>query len=69
MRELIPRVDAKFRTVANRDGRAIQGMSMGGEGGMRFAVKHPDLFSSFVACAGHPVFAVRHFQVPTPQVT
>ncbi len=52
IRELIPHIDATFRTVANRDGRAIQGMSMGGEGAMRFAVKHPELFSSVVAYAG-----------------
>jgi enterochelin esterase-like enzyme len=30
IRELIPHIDATYRTVATRDGRAIQGGSMGG---------------------------------------
>lgn len=50
--ELIPHIDAAYRTLASRDYRAIQGMSMGGFGSMRLALKHPELFSSVVAFAG-----------------
>ncbi len=50
--ELIPHIDATYRTLASRDYRAIQGMSMGGFGSMRLALKHSDLFSSVVAFAG-----------------
>ena len=32
IKELIPHIDATYRTVAARDGRAIQGGSMGGHG-------------------------------------
>jgi len=52
IRELIPHIDATYRTVANRDGRAIQGMSMGGFGALKLALKYPELFSSVVAFAG-----------------
>jgi gluconolactonase len=52
IRELIPHIDSTYRTRANREGRAIQGMSMGGEGSLRFALKYPELFSSVVAYAG-----------------
>src|SRR5262249_43904716 len=38
--------------IASRDGRSIQGMSMGGFGAMRLGLKYPDLFSSIVAFAG-----------------
>jgi endo-1,4-beta-xylanase len=52
IKELIPYIDQHYRTVASRDGRSIQGMSMGGFGCMRLGLKYPDLFSSIVAFAG-----------------
>jgi dienelactone hydrolase len=52
IKELIPHIDATYRTVPNRGGRAIQGMSMGGFGAMKLALKYPELFSSVVAFAG-----------------
>ena len=52
IKELIPYIDAHYRTIASRSGRSIQGMSMGGFGAMRLGVKYPDLFSSIVAFAG-----------------
>lgn len=44
--ELVPHVDTTYRTTATKDGRAIQGVSMGGMGALRLAFKHPHLFSS-----------------------
>jgi endo-1,4-beta-xylanase len=52
IKELLPLVDENYRTVASRDGRSIQGMSMGGFGAMRLGLKYPDLFTSIVAFAG-----------------
>lgn len=52
IKELIPYIDEHYRTVKGREGRAIQGMSMGGFGCMRLALKYPNLFSSVVAFAG-----------------
>lgn len=49
--ELIPTIDATYRTNATRDQRAIAGMSMGGFGALKFAFKHPELFSSVTAFA------------------
>lgn len=48
MTELIPRIDATYRTIADRKGRGIQGFSMGGGGALRFALKYPERFSSVV---------------------
>ncbi len=42
--ELIPWIDARYRTVAARRGRAIAGLSMGGFGALSYASRHPDLF-------------------------
>lgn len=44
--ELVPWVDRSFRTVADRSGRAVTGISMGGYGALRWALSRPDLFSA-----------------------
>jgi endo-1,4-beta-xylanase len=49
MRELIPFIDANYRTIASREGRAIDGFSMGGAGALTLATKHPDIFSAVAA--------------------
>lgn len=48
IRELIPFIDRTYRTVATREGRAIDGFSMGGGGAIRLAIKYPEQFSSVV---------------------
>lgn len=50
--DLIPYVDAHFRTVAAREGRGIEGFSMGGRGTLLLAFKHPDLFCAASSVAG-----------------
>ncbi len=51
-RELIDSIDANFRTIACRRGRAICGFSMGGYGSAHLAQAFPDLFACGVAYAG-----------------
>ncbi|WDI41644.1 alpha/beta hydrolase [Bremerella sp. P1] len=46
VQELIPFIDKTYRTVANRNGRGIEGFSQGGRGTTRIMFKHPDLFYS-----------------------
>ena len=50
VRDLIPHVDASYRTVATRAGRAIEGHSMGGFGALRLGFKYAD---RFVAVTGN----------------
>jgi S-formylglutathione hydrolase FrmB len=52
VREILPYVDANYRTLATRTRRAVQGFSMGGFGAAKFASKFPDLFSSSVVYDG-----------------
>jgi endo-1,4-beta-xylanase len=52
IKELIPYVDAHYRTQAAPFGRAIEGMSMGGNGSLKLALKYPEMFGSVVAIAG-----------------
>ncbi len=44
-KELVPFIDAKYRTQANRDGRALLGASLGGVQSMWTYLKYPELFS------------------------
>ncbi|MFK7771487.1 MAG: alpha/beta hydrolase [Saprospiraceae bacterium] len=46
IQELIPHIDATFRTLPKKDFRGITGLSMGGYGSLLYAMKHPDLFVS-----------------------
>ena len=48
--QLIPWVDATYRTVAARRGRAVAGLSMGGFGALSYAARHP---GTFVAAASY----------------
>ena len=45
LRELVPDVDARFRTIAHRRGRGVAGYSMGGYGALKLGFKHPELFA------------------------
>lgn len=53
IKELIPYIDATFRTIAMREGRCIEGYSMGGRGSTRLAMTYPDLFCSLNCQAGN----------------
>jgi len=46
--EFIPHVENKYRIRAQKEFRAVSGLSMGGNGSLVWAIKHPDMFS---ACA------------------
>jgi enterochelin esterase-like enzyme len=52
IRELIPHIDQTYRTIGSREGRCIEGFSMGGLGAMYFALKYPDMFCSLFSQAG-----------------
>ncbi len=45
VKELVPEIDAKYRTFSDRKSRAIAGLSMGGFGSLKFGLKYPELFS------------------------
>jgi S-formylglutathione hydrolase FrmB len=50
--QLLPFIDARYRTVARRSGRALAGLSMGGFGAMSYAARHPDRFVAAAAFSG-----------------
>ncbi|MDP3285543.1 MAG: alpha/beta hydrolase-fold protein, partial [Desulfobacterales bacterium] len=50
--EIIPMTDAKFRTVADREHRAIAGLSMGANQTMRIIMNNLDKFASYGGFSG-----------------
>lgn len=52
LQELIPHIDATYRTIATREGRAIEGFSMGGAGAPKIGFKHPELFGAVGVISG-----------------
>jgi len=49
LKELLPAVDARFRTVPEREGRAFAGLSAGGYATIRLALTRPKLFAAGAA--------------------
>ena len=52
--QVIPWIDANLRTIANRNGRAVAGLSQGGFGSTTYAARHPDTFLSVASFSGAP---------------
>lgn len=52
IKEVIPKVDATYRTIANKNGRVISGLSMGGHGAMYLSTRHPELFCAAGTMSG-----------------
>ncbi|HSD07508.1 alpha/beta hydrolase-fold protein [Flavobacterium sp.] len=52
MNEIIPMIDSKFRTLSDREHRAIAGLSMGANQTMRIAMNHLDKFAYYGGFSG-----------------
>ena len=64
IKELIPEIDKKYRTIADRDHRVIAGLSMGGFGSLKFGLKYPDMFvlaGSFSGAIGAASITEKNF--------
>jgi enterochelin esterase-like enzyme len=53
--ELVPHVDANFRTIRSREGRVIEGFSMGGYGAARLGFKYNRIFSAVSILGAGPL--------------
>ncbi len=50
--ELVQFIDQKYKTIKDRKGRAITGLSMGGHGALYLAIRHPDVFGAAGSMSG-----------------
>ena len=68
VRDIIGWVDSTYQTIPTREGRVIAGLSMGGYGAVKLALKRPDLFCAAVSHSGavhfgsHPLSADDEWQ-------
>lgn len=51
-RELISEIDSRYKTIAEKRGRAISGFSMGGHGALWLTIQHPDVFGAVGSMSG-----------------
>jgi S-formylglutathione hydrolase FrmB len=54
--EVVPWVDGRYRTIPDRESRAISGKSSGGFGAMITPMLRPDLFGAFASHAGDSLY-------------
>ncbi len=55
VKELLPHIDSAYRTIASREGRILDGYSMGGYGAARLGFKHTELFKGISIMGGGPL--------------
>ena len=51
-KELVEYIDKNFATKADRSGRVITGLSMGGHGGMWLSIRHQDILGGGGSMSG-----------------
>lgn len=51
LQEVVPAIDERYSTIADRDHRGVFGHSSGGYGALVHAMKHPDIFGGVAARA------------------
>jgi len=67
MKEFLPYIENHYRVEANRRGRGIMGISMGGYGALRLAFRFPDLFGSVSAHSAALIEKLPSTQGQSPQ--
>ena len=55
VKDLVPHIDATWRTIATREGRMLDGFSMGGYGAARLGFKHAHLFRAVSIMGAGPM--------------
>jgi len=51
-KEVVQKIDKTYRTIADKKGRVITGLSMGGHGALYLSTRHPGLFSAAGSMSG-----------------
>lgn len=52
VKDVVGHIDSTYRTIARREGRAINGLSMGGYGSLVVGLRNPDKFCSIASHSG-----------------
>lgn len=65
--ELIPHIDATYRTMPDKKHRAIAGLSLGGGGTVAYAQRHPEQWSSACSLSGIVGLSAEEFKGETSE--
>ena len=63
-KELIDKIDNTYRTVRDKKGRVIAGLSMGGHGAMFISSRHPELYAAAGSMSGVMNINTASWKVP-----
>jgi S-formylglutathione hydrolase FrmB len=63
-KEVVEKVDKNYRTVADKKGRVIAGLSMGGHGAMYISSRHPELYAAAGSMSGVMNINTASWKVP-----
>jgi S-formylglutathione hydrolase FrmB len=58
--EVVPQIDARYRTIAHEGGRAILGKSSGGFGAVHLCMTYPGIFGAFASHSGDAYFQLAY---------
>jgi putative tributyrin esterase len=64
IKEVIPKVDATYRSINDRKSRVISGLSMGGHGALYLSTRNPELFCAVGSMSGAVDINTDHWNVP-----
>ncbi len=64
-KEVIEKIDNTYRTLKDKKGRAITGLSMGGYGALYLSARHPDLFGAAGSMSGALNPDMQAWKLPT----
>jgi len=67
--DVIKRIDQTYRTVKDRKGRVITGLSMGGHGSLYLSARHPDLFCAAGSMSGAVDLNWSNWKIPADFLT
>jgi len=67
-KEVVQKIDQTYRTIHEKKGRVITGLSMGGYGALYLATKHPDLYAAAGSMSGAvDMGTMKNMGVDTPE--
>ncbi|GEO11640.1 esterase [Segetibacter aerophilus] len=67
--EVISKIDNTYRTIKDRKGRVITGLSMGGHGALYLSTRHPNLFVAAGSMSGALDLKTANWKVPAEFIT
>ncbi|QIP12656.1 esterase family protein [Spirosoma aureum] len=62
-KEVLEKIDNTYRTIRDKKGRVITGLSMGGHGALYLATRHPDLYCAAGSMSGALDLSPTHWRI------